>query len=766
MFYHILQSPQKEELVGVYSHAVNCLYEIINKRMPTEKKLSIIAEVQIVELLVEVSKIKLLDENARSIASLINLVTSTLFESYEEIGSSTIVLPLLRAFEASYPLLSHSSHTVVSEVTPLIQTHLSVLLMDHGMPIDVTGTVRQYINIFILQMQFPIWFDHDDMGDDEIEFLAFRESMDNAFRSLLHKFTSQTLLVLEEYFSSILSSVQSISPNQLEVSLHILHLIALGPVTAHFAKDPQSKPAVIFSAFLIAGFDNSISDSFVVIQYHELLLRFSRVLQIRPELFNRTFSALMGNFGILHPVRSVRSRSVTILVRLIKSIDTEKRSLLQPHIPSALENLRVIINICLTSFAANGFKVSQKTEAAQNASPFSDEDLSTIAELMGILMTPAAAGDEVNSSIFVEQSLQSMLSQLHIFLNDHDTYRESPHIIQTCARIVRLIGDLGKPFSSAGPAISNKFLTALQSVLGLIFGKTEYWSNGLLVSEVRSAIIYLLHLMVDCLQLSLLKFLPTIVSHLIETSSDENFCETIQLFSKFVAFYDDKIFQMLDDIWSDLMGSYTYHLKNHMLSNSVNDKPVAAHSSIVQQNIEFRRVWFSFLSTLSKKNCLKILISSQNIKILSDALALFYDCMTFERDLSLIKMCFFLLKTILTIDVQSDTFNAVKNQFENSSLFFDQLLRFSCTLLFISPDMNDAVFNSLVLEICKFHVTLYQTWGGEFLTMLAKMLELCSLPNDITMSYISILQSNSPEALRRYLRECVVVPDRSATPKI
>lgn len=78
----------------------------------------------------------------------------------------------------------------------------------------------------------------------------------------------------------------------------------------------------------------------VLILYYDIVVRYSAVLKMKPELLPSILAAISGTSGIQHSHPRVRSRSCYLLLKLVKAMKT----LMMPYVATAVGGIQSLLS--------------------------------------------------------------------------------------------------------------------------------------------------------------------------------------------------------------------------------------------------------------------------------------------------------------------------------------------------------------------------------------------------------------------------------------
>jgi exportin-T len=602
--------------------AADCLFEIVYKKMPGMKKLQILESMNIVSFIEHCSVQSNYDEFSEYMSDLSASVGSTLLEILH--GSETLSDELARKCESflkrvivkSLEYLNRSHFKVAGELIDFFHSSIPYIAREGKDRLGddfCSAFLAELCNACLARLPYPAGFKHFDQDDDEIEFLQFRNSLDNLLKYILQHVEPLFLSFIGhhvgQFFSSSLDTQQS---SRIEAILHIILLVMTSQRANFLSKDPSG---VIlrdsFETFVKAGI-GKFQDLSVTLAYLDLIPKFPHSFE-QPDLLNIGITDLCSHRGLSSESKILRTRSAFVLLRLVKDFTFEKRFIFAPF-PESISTMIVgFIASCIEHWRISGFS-SMSLEACL----FNEDELYNLCEVLGLIISPPFIGME-QSKVFLGNVLRMLLEKIQELSTQQQSRsngEENNRRGVIISKISQCIGNISKSFRFVDypkAEFSSMFAHILQVLVKIGMGKAIGASSdiNLCHSEFRSGLIFYLQRMVIVMGDSLINISSEIIQNLLFTSNRDLFLGTLNLISQFSALYESKFFGVLEANWTLLSEKYSENLS--VLSVSLEAASETVNAEFYGECLSYRKVYFQFLITLFKKGFGKQLITSQNL---------------------------------------------------------------------------------------------------------------------------------------------------------
>jgi len=222
LFFTFLSSPHLQ------NETVDCLYEITKKRMPTAKKMELIKETNLIEVLSQCQSHSKSTEFAVKVAGILGLLLKELIichnEGFPVQGAISAVVDL------SFHFLQHEDRDVVSEILEVYAEFWRMVKaeMERSKTTQANQTQIKWLRLTFqgisMFFPFPEDFHNIDSGDDDEVELKFRTQIDDIFKLLLRVSPDQCLEMVGSLFMELMGNFKNLSWNKAEGGLHMLYI--------------------------------------------------------------------------------------------------------------------------------------------------------------------------------------------------------------------------------------------------------------------------------------------------------------------------------------------------------------------------------------------------------------------------------------------------------------------------------------------------------------------------------------------------------------
>ncbi|KAH7469096.1 Exportin-T [Phytophthora ramorum] len=313
--------------------AANCVFEVIDKGMTPEKKLAMLQQLQILEMLAALP-IREDDEFAEEIGEVINAVgleLVTCMDAFRHTNRADLLQAsgamLGQLMPLVWELFAHESKDVSEEVFEIVNTVGGALLRTEtqtaGKPQSESEVFRpseyvpQILHGIYRQTRFP-----EDSDSDAAEFEEYRRSLYTIFLNIVRQRPHDTLAFLTNLAQSLPGQFAEIDPRDLESFLSLVYRFKEGLAALKAVAVPFYEPTIPLHPS-------------VLLTYYDLTVRYSKVLQNESALIPAVLEMMFGTHGLAHPAH-VRSRVCYLCLRLVKAIGAS----VNPHASSILTALQ------------------------------------------------------------------------------------------------------------------------------------------------------------------------------------------------------------------------------------------------------------------------------------------------------------------------------------------------------------------------------------------------------------------------------------------
>lgn len=491
------------ESVTFRCQAANCVFEIIDKGMVPEKKLAMLQQLQILEMLAALP-IREDEEFAEEIGEVINAVgveLVTCMDAFRHTNQKDLLqaagLMLCNLMPLVWDLFAHESKNVSEEVFEIVnavggamlrtETQTAGKAQSDAEVFQPSEYIPQILHGIYRQTRFP-----EDSDSDIAEFEEYRRSLYTIYLNIVRQRAHDTLSFLSTLVQSLPEQFAMIDPRDLESFLSLLYRFKEGIAPLKAVAAPFYEPTSPLSLMVVQIHRNMLSavssgadlHPSVLLTYYDFTVRYSKVLQIEAALIPAVLEMMFGPHGLAHSAANVRSRVCYLCLRLVKAIGAS----INPHASAILAALQPRLAI---SHERQGF--------ASKHSPthLAPDDQLYLFELAGqiiasLVLPPEETGMDVKQlrSQYTVAVLDPLLQSLNTTFNElaKGALTDEEYVTEHCATHLNAIANVLKAFKGTDcmekqQDTFTQVLTAVNCVL-----RALPWAP-----RVRSKVIFTLH---------------------------------------------------------------------------------------------------------------------------------------------------------------------------------------------------------------------------------------------------------------------------------
>ncbi|KAE8988743.1 hypothetical protein PF005_g20215 [Phytophthora fragariae] len=483
--------------------AANCVFEVIDKGMTPEKKLAMLQQLQILEMLAALP-IREDDEFAEEIGEVINAVgleLVTCMDAFRHTNRADLLQAsgamLCQLMPLVWELFAHESKDVSEEVFEIVNAVGGAMLRTEtqaaGKPQSEAEVFRpsefipQILHGIYRQTRFP-----EDSDSDAAEFEEYRRSLYTIFLNIVRQRPHDTLAFLTNLAQSLPAQFAEIDPRDLESFLSLVYRFKEGLAALKAVAVPFNEPTSPLTLMVVQIHGSMLSASSsaaplhpqVLLTYYDLAVRYSKVLQNESALIPAILQMMFGPHGLAHPAAHVRSRVCYLCLRLVKAIGASGN----PHASSILTALQPRLAIATEL---------EEIESQHNPTYLAYDDQLYLFELAGqIIASLVLPAEETGMTAkqlryrYTIAVLDPLLQGLNTTLNEMATgaLTDEGYITEHCASHLNAIAHVLKAFKGTDCMENHQetftqVLTATACVLRAVPGS----------QRVRSKVIFTLH---------------------------------------------------------------------------------------------------------------------------------------------------------------------------------------------------------------------------------------------------------------------------------
>lgn len=771
--------------------AANCLFEIIDKGMTPHKKLALLQQTQVLELLASLP-IQDDDEFAEEIGEVINAIGLELVECMDafrheqqpELFAASSAM-LLQLMPFVWDLFAHESKDVSEEVFEIVNAVGTLIRVESTSTAQPSGGIEeifkpsQYIPQILhgiyRQTRYP-----EDSDSDVAEFEEYRRSLYKIYVNITRVRPNETLGFLTTLFTQGLSpQFNECDPRDLESFLSLVYRFKEGLTAVKNANnfDEPNSPLVemvveIHRRMLAATAVTPVHSS-ALLTYYDLAVRYSKVLQNHAELIPAVLEMMFGASGLAHPVVTVRSRVCYLCLRLVKAIGAS----VHPHVSTMLQALQPRLVI------------SEEPEAlARQLDPtfLPYDDQLYLFELSGQViaaLTPSSVAQELDVMEIKYQCMTAVLTPLLQSLNGTlavggaaTTAEAVEEVGERAANILNATAHVLKAFK--GNNCMNHHQETFTQVLSA--AAVVLQALGAQHPRVRSKVIFTLHRLTTVLDAE--HFLGNVsapLQQLMMSCEASDALEIVQLLDQLIikhkdamwAFFDEAVMPFVQHLCSLMpprpdVPSATTPTGAAVAITTTKDAPQLEREAL-------QKYLYTFLLHLVSHRLDGVLVSPRNSAQLESLLLLVLEGCTDVEDANINRACFSISHELVTrwvlppaapADGSAPTPapQATVVPPEVRSAFVELVVRrFSPAMFSIAKkphfDVNDMQCSTVVKEVAALQEVLVKALGHEYLTFLGEVL-LPSLgcPPELAAGYLEQVATVDRKAIAQAFKTLIV----------
>lgn len=765
--------------------AANCLFEIIDKGMTPQKKLAMLQQIQVLELLASLP-IQDDDEFAEEIGEVINGIGLELVECMDMfrheqqqelfVASSTMLQQLMPFV---WDLFAHESKDVSEEVFEIVNAVGTLIRSESTTPnagaFDDVFKPSQYIpqilhGIF-RQTRYP-----EDSDSDAAEFEEYRRSLYKIYVNITRLRPQETLAFLTTVFTQVLSpQFAECDPRDLESYLSLVYRFKEGLTSLKTANSYDEPNSPLFDMVVevhrrmlsASAPGNAPLHPSVLLTYYDLVVRYSRVLQNQAELIPAVLEMMFGSSGLTHSAGNVRSRVCYLCLRLVKAIGAS----VHPHVSTLLQALQPRLAIPNEAEAL-------ARQHDPTFLPYDDQlylfELAgqVIAALSPSSLTPDLDVLEVKYQ-FTTAVLTPLLQSLNVTLAAADTAttaEAAEDIAERSANLLNATAHVLKAFK--GTSCMNNHQETFTQVLNAAAFVLQ--KLGARHPRIRSKVIFTLHRLTTVLDAE--HFLGNVsapLQQLMLSCEAGDALETVQLLDQLIIKHKEAMWAF----FNETAVPFVQHLCALMPPRSEVSAgaavPTDAASAAISSNTKdapqlereaLQKYLFTFLLHVVSHRLDGVLVSPQNASQLESLLLLVLEGCSDVEDANINRACFSITHELVTKWVLASSVTASGEGVpvpaqptvlapEVRAAFVDLVVRrFSPAMFTIARkphfDVNDVQCATVIKEVGTLQEVLVKALGREYLTFLGEMLVgSAGCPPELASSYIEQVATADRKAI-------------------
>jgi len=508
-----------------------CLHEIILRGMEQERKIRIIVELHFLERILNCGlDFDTVDEThinvVIKVAELINAIgqelliyweeryiarTSNILPMNEEVSSFMIVLQQL--VPLFFKCFAYGDIDVSGAVVPLASRFVLALQKEitigcikftntrgetHECLFQMSKHMPQLLSIMYQQMHYPSDFGFDFEDDDDAEEEMYRGDLRKLNQKIVRICPDLSLQFLCDALSKMNTPLSSAPTSDVEAALRLV---------LHYCEGIRPLPGVrsalkheTFREVLLWLHGSDITSHHhreVLILYYDIVVRYSAVLKMKPELLPSILAAISGTSGIQHSHPRGRSRSCYLLLKLVKAMKT----LMMPYVATAVGGIQGLLSNISTL-------------------PLDPDDTLYLYETIGLLLGQTGL-EALDEQTYMFSVIKPLIQHTEEVLASPDLQRDPDHFSPILASSIAAIAFLSKAYSrQAPPHVKIVLLETVPTSLNVLKSLPSH-------ELVRSKMMIYLQRMILCLGDQILFTMSAFLVTLI------NCCEEIDIMETF-----------------------------------------------------------------------------------------------------------------------------------------------------------------------------------------------------------------------------------------
>jgi len=616
-----------------------CLHEIIVRGMEQERKIRIIVELRFLERINNCGlDLDSVDETHISVvikvAELIDAIgqelliyweerytasTSNRLSMNQEVSSFMIVLQHL--IPLFFKCFAYGDIDVSGAVIPLASRFVLALQKEinigcikfantrgenYEFPFQISKHVPQLLSIMYQQMHYPSDFGFDYEDDDNAEEEVYRGDLRKLNQKIVRICPDLSLQFLCGALSKVSTPLSSAPTSDVEAALRLVF---------HYCEGIRPLPGIksalkheTFRKVLLWLHGSDITSHHhreVLILYYDVVVRYSAVLKMKPELLPSILAAISGTSGIQHSHARVRSRSCYLLLKLVKAM----KNLMMPYVATAVEGIQGLLSNMSTL-------------------PLDPDDTLYLYETIGLLL--GQTGLEVlDEQKYMFSVIKPLIQHIEDVLASLDLQRDPDHFSPILASLIAAVAFLSKAYSREAPP--NVQIVLLETIPTSLNVLKSLPSQEL----IRSKMMIYLQRMILCLGDQILCTMPQFLDTLIDCCDEIDIPDVAQILYQLCIKLKEKARPVIDGATLPFLRKCHTLIQRSTIDSDLNTIP----SHLLTEQFAIRKLIFIFLHQVVSNKCSHILLSATNAASLGDILRTMGDGAIFVEDPVVKKTC-------------------------------------------------------------------------------------------------------------------------------
>ena len=579
------------------TEAVECFKEIISKGMENDKKVQMIMNMNILQR-IEESGINLDTVDGThiniviKISELVTTIGLELINFWESISNNqlspspeaaalqTHLNVLVRIF---FKCFCYDDIDVSGAVIPLASQFVSTLQkeMNGGMQSSsfrISNHMPQLLAVMYQQMKYPLDFEFDYEDEDDAEEEMYRTELRKLNQTIIRVCPEMALQFLRTSLSKVQAPLSTAQTSDIEAALRLIYHYCEG------VRPPPGSKAVLknqmFRDVLVALHTSDITSHphrEILILYYDIAVRYSDILQDKPELLPNILTSISGDKGLQHQHPRVRSRSCYLLLKLVKALGPT----LRPFVETAIGGILSLLSNQVLSLHP--------------------EDSLYLFETIGLLLGRTSLSDDEQQGYLIAVMTPHM-QMIDSVLKSSDINSDPDTVGDTLSFSVASLAFLTKGFNkNISPGVQAILAETTHPCLNILRAIPTH-------AEVRNKTMIYLQRMILCLGENILLTISPFLEILIRHCGQDDLLDVAQILHQLCRKFkadampvaDANILPLLQkaaDVMPNISGQDQADLPSHILT----------------EFLHVKKIIFVSLFQVVNSNCSPILLSPRNV---------------------------------------------------------------------------------------------------------------------------------------------------------
>jgi exportin-T len=733
LFLKFLNTPNRDAVV-------ECFYAIVDKGMDPSHKITLLKQLQICSLMetISASAGNNLDFLCK-VGRLCNCVGLVTLACLEKGSNSDAEVLLSDCLTLMLKYLNHSDDQVSWSVLVFALSYLAKLKKMKKSGQQVPPVSIEHLKVFLQilrnKMKYVPSFNFERKADEEADFVEYRKQLAKLFKNitqlepeLVGNFVASLVHTIPQMLSDLVQTPTLVF--DIEVALCLFFYMVEG-LPLDVQRHNQKFFAEIITALTLANIWK-VPHRAVSGMYLEIVARYARFLTQSPDIIPNILQAfLSSDSGIRHGNYAFRSRASYLFKQVITVLTPQ----FLPYTQLILDSLKDVITFSLVhnneekddTLDTTGLKIDDKLNL-----------LEAIAKLIGA--SPDLSFQQQTIIALLTPSLQKIDEVIANRWYQHDT-PDRPQYITLLCKLIHAVGTFSKgfPISRDNRQPQHQQVVAFwKQCTELILKVFQTLPN---YYEIRKEVIFFFHRMVEALGMEIFPYLgPAITLLLQHADSVPDLTDFVSLLSQISDIFQERVFEPMNQIFLPL----TQRIVNIFRTN------VTPNSEEEREHNELKKFYFYFIFSLIDHKLANILRSSLNMKYFEEVLRLVLEGCQFFVEPQVQRRCFAILRGMAEHFGGHDQ-NAIVGF---NSFLYQQVIRLSFSVPADARfNLDDAVSNTVLVEIVQLHKTIANKCGKEFEEfMLHTFLPTLNWPSEVAHQYMIHLKNANVAELKTFLR--------------